>query len=69
MVLRPIDDVEEHSSLEHLSFEVSSVLLPVRGLANPKARSFASSLLSIIRGKRAATLSYIIVRLSLVKAR
>jgi hypothetical protein len=55
--LRPIDDLEEHSALDHFQLEVSGVLLPLRCFPQ-----------RIVCGKNAVTPSYIIVRPSLVNA-
>jgi hypothetical protein len=37
LILRPIDDFEKHSALEHFAFEISGVLFPVGRLPNAKS--------------------------------
>jgi len=48
LILRPVDDVEEHSAPEHLAFEVAGVLLPVGRLADPESRFLAPTLHRVI---------------------
>lgn len=54
LILGPVDDVEEHSPIEHFGFKIARVLLPVRCLSNPEARGRPGGLLRIVRRQGSA---------------
>jgi hypothetical protein len=67
-IFRPIDDLEEHSPLEHFGFEGGRVLFPLRCFADTEPSFLALFLSASSTASAPRTPSYIIVRLSLVKA-
>jgi hypothetical protein len=54
LIFRPVDDLEKHSALEHLSLEIRSVLFPIGRLPNAKPGLFALSLVRLIGRQGAA---------------
>ena len=58
-----------HAPLEHFSFQIRRVLLPVRRVPNLEFRIAALALDRVVGSQRAAGASYIMVRLSFVYAR
>jgi hypothetical protein len=68
LLLGPIDDFEKHSALEHLGFKVGCVLFPIRCLAHEERGLDICCLRASSAAKAPRTASYIMVRLSSVKA-
>ena len=52
--LGPIDGFEDHSAPEHFGFEISRVLLPLRGLPNTESGFLAETAERIVRRERTA---------------
>ena len=64
----PIDEVKDHSAADHFGFEICGVLLPIGCLSNAKPGLFAEANKFIVGFEGAANTSYIMVRMSFVKA-
>jgi hypothetical protein len=68
LILRPVDDLEKHSPLDHFGLEIGRVLFPVRCLATRNLVSPPCALVASSDASAARTASYIMVRLSFVNA-
>ena len=53
-IFRPIDDLEQHSPLEHFGLESGRVLFPLRCLADTEPSFLALLLERVVDGKRSA---------------
>ncbi len=53
-IIRPLDDLEEHSPLEHFGFESGRVLFPLRCFADTEPGFLALLIERVVDGKRSA---------------